>query len=256
MIKKNFISIVTATYFSEKSIAKTIESVLNQTNSNFEYIVIDGASKDKTLSIVKSYQAKFQKKKITLTIISEADTSIYNAFNKGIKLAKGNWITFLGSDDILMPETLENYYNLNLSSDTDFVYSNVNLIDKNGKVVKKINEKWSWNTFKRYMNIPHVGSLHNSNYFNIYGYFDENYKIAGDYELLLRAKENLKTYKLNKLTVLMLTEGVSNNSIFKVLKETKKAKIATAKTSKFISTFDYYLALLKFIFRKLKNEVI
>lgn len=103
------VSIITVCFNSEKSIKETISSVLNQTKSNFEYIIIDGKSTDKTIEIIQSFENQFKLKGISYQWISEKDTGIYNAFNKGIKLAQGNWISFLGSDDLYMKNALNVY---------------------------------------------------------------------------------------------------------------------------------------------------
>jgi len=106
MEKKPLVSIVTVCYNSEKTIRDTIESVLNQTYRNIEYILVDGASKDSTVDIIKSYEEKFREKGISYKWISEPDTGIYNAMNKGIDMASGEWCYFLGSDDILFDKNV------------------------------------------------------------------------------------------------------------------------------------------------------
>ena len=97
-------SIITVCYNSEKTIRRTIESVLNQTCQDYEYIIVDGKSTDKTLDIVKEYEARFADK---LKYISEPDTGIYNAMNKGIALSDGSIIGIVNSDDWLQPDALE-----------------------------------------------------------------------------------------------------------------------------------------------------
>ena len=243
----NFLSVITVSFNSEKTIKETIESVLNQTNSNFEYIIIDGKSIDNTLEIVKSYEKHFIEKKIPVKWISEKDTGIYEAFNKGIKLAKGDWISFLGSDDVYKKDALENYQKKikSLQEKVDFIHSKVKVGNK--KIIKG---EWSWKVFRRSMNIAHVGAFHHKNYFKKYGVFDTSYKIAGDYELLLRARFYLKIVKFDKITAIMGDEGVSNNSIKEVYKETTRAKIETAKVSKIISQLDYYKWMLKYQIKK------
>ena len=94
------ISIITPTYNSEKSIESCILSVANQTYKNIEHLIIDGQSSDNTLGIVKNYAERFSH----LRVISERDNGIYDAMNKGIDLAQGEWIYFLGSDDIFYDE--------------------------------------------------------------------------------------------------------------------------------------------------------
>jgi len=251
------VSIITVSYNSALTINDTIQSVLNQTYTNIEYILIDGNSKDNTVEIIKSYKQKFKNKGITYKWISEPDKGIYDAMNKGIAIAKGDWISFIGSDDIYLINAISNYtkyINRQKLKDYDFVYSNVKLVDGN-KEVKVINGVWSWKIFRRYMNIAHVGSLHNKRYFEKYGVFNESFKIAGDYELLLRAQNNLKTYKLDKITAFMAVNGVSNKNINRVFIETFKAKMITRKISIYYCYFDYCLAYFKYYIKKVLNEV-
>ena len=106
MNKIPFFTVITASFNSEKTIDKTIESLLNQNYTNFEYIIIDGNSKDSTLEIIKSFEQKFKEKNITYKFISEPDKGIYDAWNKGIKLSDGEWISFLGSDDYYTDNTV------------------------------------------------------------------------------------------------------------------------------------------------------
>ena len=101
------------------------------------------------------------------------------------------------------------------------------------------------------MNIAHVGAFHNKNYFEKYGVFDDGYKIAGDYELLLRAKQNLKTLKLDKTTALMAHGGVSNNQIFKVFSETIQAKNKTGELSLLLCYLDFCKAYLIYFAKKI-----
>ena len=248
--ENKLLSIITASFNSEKTIKETIQSVLNQTITNFEYLIVDGKSTDNTLEIVKSFEEKFAKKSIPFTWVSEKDTGIYDAFNKGVKLAKGEWISFLGSDDVYKKNALEIYQKKlkSLKDKVDIIHSEVKVGNK--KVIKG---KWSWKVFRRSMNIAHVGAFHHKNYFKKQGLFDTSYKIAGDYELLLRAKSNLKTYKFNTITVVMGDSGVSNSNIKFVYKETTRAKIATAKVPKAIAQLDYYKWMLKSRIKKVLN---
>lgn len=97
--QKPLISVITVCYNSAKTISKTIDSVLNQTYNNIEYIVVDGKSTDSTMEIVKSYELQFKEKNIAYRYISEIDNGIYEAMNKGIKFARGKWIGIINSDD-------------------------------------------------------------------------------------------------------------------------------------------------------------
>ena len=106
--KQPLISIITVCYNSENTIKKTIESIINQTYKNIEYIVIEGKSTDRTLEVINEYKDKISK------ITSEKDDGIYDAFNKGLKLYTGDVIGFVNSDDVLTPNAIEilvRYYN-------------------------------------------------------------------------------------------------------------------------------------------------
>lgn len=243
------ISIITATFNSQDTIVNTLESILNQTDTNFEYIIIDGKSNDNTLKIINQYKLKFELKKIQLTIISEKDKGIYDAWNKGIKIAKGNWVSFIGSDDSFYPDAIENYNNIvKQHRNLEYISSKVELIE-NKKLIKIIDGIWDWRVFRKYMNVAHVGSLHSKNYFKKYGNYNTNYKIAGDYELLLRAKDKLKYYFLNKFTVKMDANGISNDQIYNTLLETKRAKIQTGGINVFSANFYFIWALFKAKFK-------
>ncbi|ARV15524.1 glycosyltransferase family 2 protein [Polaribacter sp. SA4-12] len=257
-MSKTLLSVVTVCYNSEKTIETTINSILNQTFTNFEYIIIDGNSSDNTVKIITSFKDKFIEKGISFTWISEKDTGIYNAFNKGLNLVKTGWVSFLGSDDYYKKNALEIYANviLKIDSNVDFVFSNVDVIDEKGKIVKKINSNWYWSKFKRYMDIAHVGAFHHKQYFLKYGFFNESFKISGDYELLLRAKSNLKTIKIEKNTAIMSNEGVSNNQAILAFNETFKAKYKTANISILSCFLDYIIALFKYYSKKILREII
>lgn len=247
------LSIVTVCFNSEKSIGSTIRSVLNQLPNNFEYIIIDGLSSDNTLEIIKSFDKKFEKKGISYRYIYEKDKGIYDAFNKAIRLAKGSWISFLGADDCYLENAIEVYSKtiLSLQEPIDFIHSNV-LVDNN----KRIDFKWTWKKFKVRMHIAHVGSFHNVEYFKKYGSFDTDYKIAGDYELLLRAGPRLQTFWINTDTVIMGSDGISNTKVIEVYKETTKAKITNASRARWLIYMDYYLWIFKYVTKRVLNGFI
>lgn len=108
-MNKPYFSIVTVCYNSEKTIEKTIKSILNQTFQDYEYIIIDGKSRDCTLEIVKKYQEQFGNK---MKVVSERDNGLYDAMNKGIRLATGRYVSILNSDDWYNPNTLQYVHEL------------------------------------------------------------------------------------------------------------------------------------------------
>lgn len=114
-------SIIIATFNAAKTLNKALDSVLNQTYQNWECIIVDGASKDDTINIVKEYVQKDTR----FRYISEPDKGIYDAFNKGWEMAKGDWIYYLGSDDILLPNGLESLIKGTDTNSYDIIYGNV-----------------------------------------------------------------------------------------------------------------------------------
>lgn len=112
------VSIIIATFNSEKTLPKALNSVLNQSFESWECVIVDGVSKDGTIDIIKDYCAKDKR----FRYISEADNGIYDAFNKGWKMAEGEWIYYLGSDDLLLGEALENFV-MNVD-ESDVIYGN------------------------------------------------------------------------------------------------------------------------------------
>ena len=117
------ISIVTVSFNSEKTIRQTIESVLNQTYTNIEYNIVDGASTDKTVEIATQYKDDFEAKGIKYIITSEKDKGIYDAMNKGMDRATGSWIIFMNAGDTFCDnEVIKNIFGYNDLSDYSVIY--------------------------------------------------------------------------------------------------------------------------------------
>jgi glycosyltransferase involved in cell wall biosynthesis len=240
---KPLVTIITSVLNGEKYIEQTLLSVFEQTYSNIEYIVIDGGSSDDTVSILKKYNNKI------FYWISEPDLGIYDAWNKGLAIANGDWIGFLGAGDLYTKEAISNYVKtINLYDNLDYISSKICLVDDDLKVKRIVGKSWNWKDFQRYMNVAHVGSLHSKKLFQRLGYYDINYKIVGDYELLLRAKDNLVSAFIEINTVLMRVGGVSDN--MKVHKETFNAKVNTGDVNLFKAFFDKSIAIIIFYLRK------
>jgi len=233
------VTIITVVFNGDKNLEKTIESIIKQTYKNIEYIIIDGGSTDRTLDILKKYEHAID------YWVSEPDAGIYDAWNKGLKLATGEWISFIGADDTYEINAIENYVNyINEIHHTqpEYVSSKVNLIS-NGKILRVIGEKWKWRKFKKYMNTAHVGSLHKRTIYEKYGTYNINYKICGDYELLLRPKNELRTSFINSVTANMYLGGISNQDL-RTFEEAFTAKIQTAGRNRLLCKIEKYNAII------------
>ncbi|MFI0425733.1 MAG: glycosyltransferase family 2 protein [Flavobacterium sp.] len=241
-----FFSVITASFNSERTIYKTIESLLNQTYTNYEYIIIDGNSKDTTLDIIKSFESKFKEKNITYKFISEPDKGIYDAWNKGVKLANGEWISFIGSDDYYLDNALYNYFEeiKKSSKNINYISSKVMVIDSKGNNIRTIGKKFNWASIINNMNIAQVGSFHKKELFDHIGVFSTDYKIVGDLDFYIRCREVIIPSFFNTVTARMENNGVSNQ-IHKALNEALKVRLKYGYDSKLSIYLNHYIILVK-----------
>ena len=241
-----FFSIITASYNSGKTISDTIDSVLNLDFQDFEYIIIDGNSSDSTLEIIQSFVPKFEAKGVSYKFISEKDKGIYDAWNKGIQLSSGEWISFLGSDDMYIEDALINYSNeINKSIiGTNYISSQVEIIDEKHQFIRVIGKPFVWEKVVRNMNIAQVGSFHKKELFEKVGNFSTAYKIVGDLDFYIRCKDYIQPAFFESITAKMQNGGVSNQ-IYKALKEALVVKLKYGYNPSFLSYFDFYFSLLK-----------
>ena len=216
------VSIITISYNSSKTIAKTLRSVLDQKANNIEHIIIDGKSSDNTLEICKKFSHISK-------IISEKDKGVYDAFNKGLKFATGEIIGFLNSDDTFYnEESLQDIINA-FDSNTDCIYGNLEYINSNGVVVRKWkSEVFKVGAFKKAWMPAHPTFYCRKKIYDKLGWYKSTYKIAGDFELMLRflEKHGINSKFIDKNLVKMLTGGISNKDIYSkllILKEEFKA---------------------------------
>lgn len=233
------ITVITAVLNGQDCIESTIKSVIGQDYPDVEYIIIDGRSTDKTLEIINTY-----KEKVT-SVFSEPDEGIYDAWNKGLKPATGEWICFIGCGDILVQGALKRYNAFILQHpDLEFVSSKIELVDDKGEIIRYIGFPWKWRHFKKYMNAIHAGALHHKSLFEKYGNFNKEFKIAGDYEFLLRAGEDLRAGFLDSPVVRMKSGGMSTADK-KVFDEAEKAKLMHTGRSRISCRVEKYMDILK-----------
>ncbi len=174
------ISIITINFNNKAGLEKTIQSVVQQSGLSFEYIVIDGNSTDGSISVIKKYSSQ-----ITYWI-SEPDSGIYNAMNKGITASNGNYLLFLNSGDTLHSKTILAKVNKHLSGNKDIYYGNI-MLCKNG--VKKIDiypNKLSLSFLYR-KSLPHPASFIKRSLFDKVSLYNEKLKLVSDWEFFMCA---------------------------------------------------------------------
>ena len=213
------ISIITVVYNNSSTIEDTINSIINQTYGEIEYIIIDGASTDGTLDIINKYIDAID------IFISEKDHGIYDAMNKGIKLATGEVIGILNSDDIyfnnFVIETIVTAFEL--EKDLDILYGNLVYVKKHNinHIVRNWISKSYYNKYFDYGNVPPHPSLFIKNIvYKKSGLFNLDFRLAADYEFMLRIfKSNLyKNRYIPSTIVKMRLGGATNNSIKNIVK--------------------------------------
>ena len=213
------ISIITVAYNAHATIKDAITSVLGQTYKDIEYIIIDGGSTDSTMDIVNEYKDKISK------IVSEPDKGLYDGMNKGIKLATGDVIGFLNSDDVYTNNfVIEKVVNKLNETKSDLCYSDLVYVDKYN--LDKVIRYWKSGTYKEgsFKNgwmPPHPTAYIKKWVYDKYGGFDITLPMASDFEILFRFmdKYKIKSSYIPSVLVKMRLGGVSNKSIFNVIKQ-------------------------------------
>lgn len=238
------LSIITPTFNNVNGLRKNIDSILSQTFKDLEHIIIDNLSKDDTKNLVEEYKAKANYKVI---YIRENDIGIYNAMNKGIKIARGEWIHILNSDDCYATKrTLENFFKEGISF-YDIIANSILIKDEK---TKKIVSRWDseYKNDINHYNFPHSGMIIKNDFYRANGLYKENFKIISDAIFCMENIPKAK-YKIRRQPfVIMSEEGISNRFSFVRTKEL------------LIFNFRYYKGpfryKLKFTFLNFKRDLI
>lgn len=220
------VSVITVCYNSSETIENTIQSVVSQSYSNIEYIVVDGLSADNTLKIVDKYKNNISK------IISEKDNGIYDAINKGIALATGEVVAILHADDFYADSNvISSIVNEFINKKVDTVYGDLQYVDRqNTTVVKRnwISGEYQKRNFLNGWMPPHPSFFAKKECYTKYGNFNTILKSAADYELMLRFlyKNNCTVAYIPKVLVKMRVGGKSNVSLLNRIKANREDKKA------------------------------
>jgi len=247
------VSIITVCFNSDKYLRDTIKSVLSQDYQDIEYIIVDGASKDNTLNIIKEYEPLFNGR---MTWISESDKGLYDAMNKGIKMATGDIIGTLNSDDFFTSDNIISQVaeTFNKDENLEIVYGDIHFV--NPENLNKSVRYYSSSVFKPSLLRLGFMPAHPSMYikrdcFNNYGYYSLDYKIAADFDLVVRHihthQAKCRYLKLDFVT--MRTGGESANRML-LNKETIKVCAGNGiKTNMFLLSLKYLYKIFEYIKR-------
>jgi len=244
---KPLISVITVCLNAEDYIRQCLESVIDQDFADYEYIVIDGGSTDKTTEIIKEFEQELA------YWHSRPDRGLSHAFNQGVEQAKGKWILFLNSDDYFADSQVLYKFSsvLRDNPDKDVIFGQIQSVSREDtprNLKQPYGHPFRWNEFLRRDTIPHPSSFTNINFIRRVGAFDENYRIAIDYEFFLRGGEKLNAMFYSVVVSNMRVGGVSRAQRRICQEECLKAlKQRQACSYMFIFFYGNYLRVRMFI---------
>lgn len=198
------VSIITINLNNAIGLERTINSIINQSYRDFEYIVIDGASVDGSIDVINKFSEKIQYWE------SKADSGIYQAMNNGIKKANGEYVVFVNSGDELYNNNVLEKLIAHIGQ-ADIIYGNLEFVSTNDRYINKYPDKLSFQFFVKYA-LGHVGTVIRKSLFEQVGYYDETLKIVSDWKWFMQAIcKNNSTYKhINETTARFFLDGISS----------------------------------------------
>lgn len=206
-------TVVTVVFNAEKVIQKTIDSVLNQEYMPYEYLIFDGCSTDCSMEIVRRYAAAFEAKGVVYRVVSEKDTGIYNAMNKGVRAATGDFISFLNAGDWYEPDALKNICDFYNETPFDLTYGGLHYVLPDGTVRDKMSKLDSFPISSRHWNHPSM--FLKRELYQKYG-FDERFRFYADFDLYLKLrKDKVSIRVIDKVITSFVADGVSTDTTFK-----------------------------------------
>jgi len=246
--KYPLVSIITVVYNSELYIEKTILSIINQDYANIEFIIVDGGSTDKTIEIIKKYEQFVTK------WISEKDNGLYDAMNKGINMASGDYLWFINSGDEVYSNSVLQEVFQNEQQLPDVIYGETEIIDYKGQTIgmrrHSIPEKLNWKSLKHGMLVCHQSILVKK---EIAVEYNLKYKYSADFEWLIRVLKKAETIYNSRLILSKFMDGgQTSRTLIPGLKE--RFRIMHTHYGLIITTLNHFILAIKLVFFYLKNK--
>ena len=244
-LKKLKFSIIVATLNNENTLDRNLQSIVSQTYKDYEIIIIDGGSKDKTFEVIKKYNQE------NLKIKNQQGHGVYNAFNEGIRICTGDIVVILNADDNFSDDNSLSKIQKEFSNDKDLelLMTNIKMVNEKNKSIRIYDSKF-FKPFMFYFGLmpPHPGIFVKKKVYNNFGLFDESFENAGDFEFLLRVilKSKINYKKMNDYLVSMSYGGKSNKNLKSFFKNTKEIKKALKINNYFSS---YFLIMIRLIIK-------
>ena len=216
------LSILVATWNCVSQLEQFLESLSIQSWADWELLLLDNASSDGTAELVRVFQQRCLDRRVCWS--SQPDLGIYDAWNRGLELARGDYLCFIGADDkFLESASLGKLAGLT-ATEAHLITARNAYCDRQGRFLRHWGSGWQWKRMRQSMNIAHPGMLVRRDLFTQIGIFDPAFRICGDYEWFLRLPENLRTVHASDSVLRIVQGGVSHTRIVDVYAETFKAQ--------------------------------
>jgi hypothetical protein len=249
-MKNEMISVVISVLNGGATLSACLESVVKQDYGSMEIIIIDGGSLDNTLDIIHKYSRHIH------YIISEPDTGIYNAWNKALRIVRGDWVCFIGSDDTFASrDSLRLLSFIAVYPDINYVSGRMVLTNSYGDQLRIVGKPFISQELSKGMKFAHPGSLHHITLFRDHGPFNEHYKIAGDFEFFLRCNRSIRAAFTPLTVVNMGVGGLSSTQQTRVISEGYRALRDAPDFGAFIGMRFFIVAIIKSVLRKVLSSV-
>jgi len=216
------VSILVATWNCAHQLEQFLESLATQAWSDWELLLLDNASSDGTAKLVEEFEQRFPAWRLRWS--SEPDSGIYDAWNRGLELARGEYLCFIGADDTFLESlSLERIAALTVTQ-ADLITARNAYCNSQGHLLRHWGFGWQWKRMRQSMNIAHPGMLVKRELFAKIGPFDPTFRICGDYEWFLRLPANLRTVHTSDSVLRVVQAGGSHTRIAHVYAETFRAQ--------------------------------
>lgn len=218
------LSILVATWNCASQLEQFLESLAAQRWSDWELVLLDNDSHDGTVQVVEQFRRRLPDGGMRVVWSSQPDLGIYDAWNRGLQLARGRYFTFIGADDtFLAPESLGMIAALTATG-ADLITARNAYCAPDGRLLRYWGFGWRWKRMRQSMNIAHPGMLVHRTLFDRVGRFDPSFRICGDYEWFLRLPQDLRTVHTTDAILKVVQAGVSHTRIGQVYAETFTAQ--------------------------------
>ena len=217
------VSILVATWNCAPQLGEFLQSLAAQDWSDWELLLLDNASTDGTAELVQRFQRQLDPAR-RVVWSSEPDGGIYEAWNRGLGLARGRYLSFIGADDVFLDAGGLGRIAALTASGVDLITARNAYCGRDGRLLRHWGSPWNWRRMRQSMTIAHPGMLVRRELFERFGPFDASYRICGDYDWFLRLPPDLRSVHSSDSILKVVQGGVSHTRIGAVYRETFRAQ--------------------------------